>query len=160
MPSLTTLVKQIKTSYPYYFFELGEDFVWRAANQTITHPPLKSPEAIWSLLHELGHAQLQHSHFARDIELMQREVQAWEFASTEIAPLFKIVISSEYIQEHLDTYRIWLDSRSRCPRCNQNGIQTTTNTYSCVNCRCLWQVNDARMCRLRRTRLLDQDRSW
>jgi hypothetical protein len=147
------LLKQIIHDFPDYTLTQGNSFVWHSATHTIGYAPVAHLEDLWSLLHELAHAQLNHTNYSRDIGLIRCEAQAWQHAQDMLAPRYSLVIDDNFIQDSLDTYRLWLDSRSRCPTCNQNGVQTTTNTYSCVNCRCLWRVNDARGCRLQRTRL-------
>lgn len=148
-----SLLKQIIHDFPDYTLTQGDGFVWHSATRTIEYAPITCLEDLWSLLHELAHAQLNHTNYSRDIGLIRCEAQAWQHAQDILAPRYSLIIDHDFVQDSLDTYRIWLDSRSRCPNCNQNGVQTTTNTYSCINCRCLWRVNDARGCRLQRTRL-------
>ena len=138
-----------------YHFALSDDFKWSPDTSTIYHPKITTPEDMWSLLHELAHAELGHTTYDLDIELVSHEADAWHFAATRLAPAYNLVIDDDHIQDHLDTYRLWLNQRSTCPNCGQNGLQTK-NTYSCVNCRCLWRANDARLCNLRRIRLQDQ----
>ena len=38
-----------------------------------------------SLLHEVAHSSLNHAEYARDIELLQMERDAWEFTSSVLA---------------------------------------------------------------------------
>lgn len=157
MPGISELFERFKRDFPYHF-ALGDDFQWSAASGTITHPLIERVEHLWSLLHEIAHAELAHATYELDIHLIGLESTAWEWAVKHLAPAYDLSIDPDYIQDHMDTYRLWLHKRSLCPRCNQNGFQTNTKTYSCVNCRFLWRANDARICGLRRTRLpsLDQ----
>ncbi len=146
-------IDRIKRSFGQYSFGVSDDFRWSPEEQLITHPPFTASNDIWTLLHEISHAELHHSLFYLDIELINQEAEAWEHARTVLAPKFGMAIDDDHIQDHLDTYRVWLHQRSKCPRCGHNGLQTTQNTYNCSNCRCLWRVNDARGCALRRTKL-------
>lgn len=159
MRRLTTLLNQIREDNTQFGFVLGEDFIWSPTKQQITYRLPRTTDDIWTLLHEVAHARLGHTHYNLDIDLITCEVEAWEYANNTLAPLYQIVIDADHIEEHLDTYRVWLHERSRCPECAQNGIQTTKNTYSCINCRCVWRTNEARICRLKRTRLPSRDRS-
>jgi hypothetical protein len=151
MPPISLLADNIISRYPYTF-SIGEDFKWSPDISTIYYPGLTSIEDIWSLLHEVAHAELQHATYDSDVQLVSQEAQAWKHAEAKLAPTFSLIIDTDYIEDHLDTYRLWLHHRSTCPNCGQNGLQTK-NTYSCLNCRCLWQANEARICNLRRTKL-------
>lgn len=159
MQSLNSLLKRIQADNAAYGFVLGEDFVWSPVTRTILYRAPQTEADIWTLLHEIAHAQLGHQAYDLDIALITYEVAAWELAQHTLAPKYGLVIDDSHVDEHLDTYRYWLHERSICPTCKQNGFQTTKNTYSCYNCKCLWRVNEARVCRLRRTRLLSRDHS-
>jgi hypothetical protein len=153
MPSITNIAARLKKHFAGYIFVHGDAFGWSPTTQQITHPPIGEEADIWTLLHEIAHAELNHYTYRKDVELIDQEACAWEHARQVLAPYFDQTIPDHHIQEHLDTYRLWLHERSRCPECDMNGLQTTQNTYSCSNCRCLWRVNDARVCALRRIRL-------
>jgi hypothetical protein len=154
MPHINSLAASIISDYPYHFV-IGDDFKWSPLTSTIFYPPLTSPEDIWSFLHEVSHAELRHTDYLADVQLVNNEAQAWKHAATVLAHRYNVSIDQDYIEDHLDTYRIWLHQRSTCPDCSQNGLQTK-NTYSCINCRCVWRVNEARLCALRRVTLRDQ----
>lgn len=156
--SITELLQRVRKDYPAFVFCPGELFRWSPMTKTITYDP-NEPQAPLLLLHELGHALLAHELFDRDIQLIRQESAAWEHATTVLAPKYGIAVDTTILDEQLQTYRQWLYLRSLCPSCSQTGIQTTKNTYSCMNCRCSWRVNDARQCNLRRLRLLGQDQS-
>lgn len=153
-PSTTALLKRIIKTTLEHQFTADENFWWSAANNTVYYGPVSGLADIWTLLHEIGHAELGHSTYTSDIELIKQETAAWERATQVIAPRFDLEIADSHIENALDTYRRWLHERSRCPECEQNGIQTTQNTYNCINCRCSWRVNDARGCALRRVKLI------
>jgi hypothetical protein len=155
MQSISSLVRNITADYPYAFI-IGADFKWSPTTASIYFPTPSSVEDIWSLLHEVAHAELKHATYSSDVQLVNHEAEAWKYAAGIIAPHYKVTIDEDYIENHLDTYRLWLHERSTCPTCGQNGLQTK-NTYSCLNCRCIWRANEARLCALRRVTLRDQN---
>jgi hypothetical protein len=126
---------------------------WSSAEQTVYYGKNTA-----ELLHELGHALLDHKDFIQDIELLHIERDAWEKAR-QLAPQYKVKIDDDLIETALDGYRDWLHARSLCPRCHQTGLQDSqTLDYYCVNCNARWQVNDARSCGLKR-RMINQQAS-
>jgi hypothetical protein len=131
-------------------FERGSTFCWSSSKGVITHKPIKTKQNLWQLLHELAHAKLKHYDYASDVGLIRMEAEAWNHARHKLAPKYSVVIDYGFIEDSLDTYRQWLHERSLCPQCKQTGIQKNENTYNCFNCRCLWQVNESRLCGLRR----------
>ncbi len=153
-PRIAPLVKRITASTLAHKFVADVDFWWSAKNNTVYYGPMRHLSDVWTLLHEIAHAELGHSVYDSDIELIRQEAAAWEHAKRLIAPRFDLDIATSHIEDALDTYRRWLHERSRCPECEQNGIQATQNTYNCINCRCSWRVNDARGCALRRVKLI------
>ena len=137
-------------------FQKGDDFVWSPQEKTIYYTSITSSENLWALMHEIGHAVLEHRGYSFDIQLLTIEAAAWQYAQEILASRYAIIIEPEHIQLTLDNYRDWLHQRSTCPNCRHNGIQTKANTYSCFNCRCLWRVNDARKKGLKRVKITQQ----
>lgn len=133
---------------PDISFIEGKTFYWSPGNRTIRFElaALQSPAGQWALLHEVGHAQLDHSSYSNDAALLKLEVAAWEKAQIT-AKEAKIEIDSEHIQDCLNTYRDWLYARSTCPTCGLNSLQTETTTYICLNCSTHWSVSHSRFCR-------------
>jgi hypothetical protein len=152
MLSINKLSKKITSDFTDLNFVQSDDFCWSPMERTVKHPPLTSLQHIWLLLHEIAHYKLKHEDYNKDINLVQREAEAWDHAQKTLSPNYGLQIDDDFIQDHLNTYRDWLHLRSKCPNCKQNGVQTK-NTYKCFNCRCTWQVNEAKTCALRRTRL-------
>ncbi|UTX51244.1 hypothetical protein KI440_03490 [Candidatus Saccharibacteria bacterium TM7i] len=146
---LTNLLQKLKLDFPHLTFEEGADFLWSPEKSTVTYKKEGDPAL---LLHEIGHAQLQHSEYTRDVELISMERSAWEKAK-ELGAVYRIVISDDTVEDHLDTYRDWLHARSTCPSCTAVGYQTGQFTYACPACSQEWRVNEARVCGLRRTKL-------
>lgn len=147
------LIDQLKRDFPRVVFEPSTRFVWQAHNRKITYRPeaLTSERGVWSLLHELGHARLNHADFDSDIELLQKEADAWQTA-LELATDYGQEIDDDYIQNCLDSYRDWLHLRSTCPNCFVRCLQTDRHTYSCHNCDASWRVTRHRLCRPYRRR--------
>jgi len=111
----------------------------------------KGENALWSLLHETGHALLGHTTYKADFELLQLEVAAWEKAK-EIAKVLEITINNDHIEDCLDTYRDWLHKRSVCPNCTTQCLQQDDlSHYRCYNCHTKWKVSTNRFCRAYRS---------
>lgn len=145
-PSINWLLAKLKTLYPDIQFRLGDEFAWHPTEQAVSYSPKGDPSI---LMHEVGHALLDHTDYQRDIELIAMERAAWTKAQA-IASQLELTIDSSTIEAHIDTYRDWLHARSLCPTCSQNGLQTSTRNYRCLSCQSAWQVNEARLCRLKR----------
>lgn len=153
-PDNHSLLTQIQCDYPDFNFSEGEIFKWSPQEKTIYFPlnDLSSNEGILQLFHELAHAILGHNEYRYDIELLQIETAAWH-SGIELAEEHNIQLNVEYIEECIESYRQWLQNRSTCPDCRQNGVQKNKNTYQCINCRCSWKVNEARLCTLKRYKI-------
>lgn len=148
MPSTRSLLKQLRQEHPDITFALGGDFRWSPVKQTLYY--LESEDANAFILHELAHALLRHTTYDKDIELLQCERDAWQFAIDTLAKKYDVTIDNVLVQDNLDTYRDWLHARSRCPNCTATGVQTKRRSYHCIACRHDWTVNEARNCQLRR----------
>lgn len=143
-----TLLKQLKAKFPDIGFVAGARFSWSPAKREVIFCKDAQDNAVdnWSLLHEVGHALLEHDDYETDFELLQLEVEAWQKAE-EIAEDFCLTIDKEHIQDCLDTYRDWLYQRSTCPRCTNCSLQSGSKTYRCFNCDMSWHVSSSRLCR-------------
>ena len=148
MPSIHWLIQRVQSDYPDIIFAAGDEFHWSAPTKTIQYNPAL-PSASEQLLHELSHAILRHTHYTKDIDLIGMERDAWEHAR-HVAPTYDFAISDDTIQDALDSYRDWLHARSTCPGCQATGIQTKQQAYRCLACHQQWNVNEARLCALRR----------
>jgi len=140
---MDALIARLQKDYPALSFTAGPTACWSPHKNEVsysengTHSPA-------TLLHELSHALLEHSSYTTDIELLHKEVAAWEKAR-ELAVEYGVALDEDHIQDCLDTYRDWLHRRSICPACNASGIQTPTGPYSCLNCMQTWKVSNARL---------------
>lgn len=142
------IIEALERRYPHITFHEAEIFSWSPETQEVFYDVSKPLEnRIWSLLHETGHALLEHTSYRTDLELIQLEVAAWEKAKL-LATEFDVVIDEDHIQDCLDTYRDWLYQRSVCPRCNNKSLQQEEiSFYQCFNCHTAWKVTPSRFCR-------------
>lgn len=62
---------------------------------------------------------------------MERE--AWDKAK-ELANKYDVPFSQEVAEAELDSYRNWLDKKSRCPRCGLTRFQTPDGKWCCPKC--------------------------
>jgi hypothetical protein len=136
----STLSRLVK-DYPLIHFIEGADFYWSPDKATVFY---KKNGPVSLLLHEVGHALLDHQDYDRDITLLSMERDAWDKART------LETIDEAAVQDHLDTYRHWLHARSTCPSCDANGHQIKKAAYRCLACGTEWRVNEARLCGLKR----------
>lgn len=150
MHTISSLVRQLSIDAPDVSFQPSTLFSWSPHTRTVQYDPYGSPA---ELLHELGHVQLGHSTYSRDITLIEMEREAWDIATHSLANTYSIDIPTDQVEEHLDSYREWLHARSTCPSCNANGLQIDTLLYQCSACQTTWRVNEARLCSLRRYKI-------
>ncbi len=144
---MQNIVKQLSGMVEGVAFAGGDTFCWSPSTKTISYKPnLSDKTAIWSLLHETGHAVLKHRDYTSDIQLVMLEVAAWDKAK-EIAETIDVMIDENHVQDCIDTYRDWLHQRSTCPRCGLVSLQSSPKSYSCHNCQATWFVTAARFCR-------------
>lgn len=145
---MTDIISTLQHDFPHLTFTVGRNFSWAPENQVISYVPDQTAKtARWSLLHEAGHALLNHKSYGLDFKLLEMEVAAWEKAQ-ELGKRLNIKIDDNHIQDCLDTYRDWLHARSTCPTCSHSSTQQTDNaTYRCFNCHTAWRVSPSRFCR-------------
>jgi len=148
MLSTRSLLPKLQETYPQITFTAGSRYAWSPDAQTVFYDESDS-ENTSLLLHELAHGLLGHHSYSKDVELVAIESEAWDKA-LELAPLYKIEITDDNVQDNLDTYREWLHARSTCPKCEATGYQSAKSTYTCIACSHSWKVNEARICALRR----------
>jgi len=149
------LLNKLRQAYPDISFTPGNTFCWSPEAGAVLYKEM--PELtddvrhLWSLLHETGHAVLQHQTYQADVELLKLELAAWRQAQA-IGQQFGIVIDEGHVQDCLDTYRDWLHARSICPSCGTKCLQQADKRhYRCFNCHTSWQVTPSRFCRAYRS---------
>lgn len=147
------LVKQLQRDNPNLVFTVGEANCWSPQHNQILYAATDEQRDIAGLLHELGHARLGHQSFTTDVDLLQKEVDAWQEA-VRLAERYGLTLDESRMQDCLDTYRDWLYRRSRCPACQATGVQQTARRYVCVNCGGSWEVSSSRLKRPYRQKAL------
>ena len=152
------ILELIKKNHPSIEFVAADYSCWSPKSKQIFYNQEElldstNPQAVWALLHEVGHALLNHQSYKFDVELLKMEVEAWEKA-TEIAAIYNIKIDPEHVQDCIDTYRDWLHQRSTCPECENRSIQQDKQHYKCFNCSQIWTVSNSRFCRPYRKKLV------
>lgn len=140
------LINRLKADYPDFSFVEGSLLCWSPAQKQIFYNPNGGAHGIWGVLHEIGHARLGHSSYTSDIELVRKEILAWQEARL-LAGHYDFSLDNDHIQDCLDTYRDWLHKRSVCPECAAKGLQTARERYKCINCNNEWRVSSSRFCR-------------
>jgi hypothetical protein len=150
------LVQRLKKDYPELTFVAGQSLCWSPEDNHIFYS-IQDGEG--GLLHEVGHALLKHRHYESDLDLLAKEVDAWQQA-VALGEQYGVIVDREHAEDCLDTYRDWLHKRSQCPVCATNGAQTAPKRYVCLNCRHSWQVTAARFCRpYRRSKVAKNDQT-
>ncbi|HEY1646179.1 MAG TPA: hypothetical protein VGF75_07520 [Candidatus Saccharimonadales bacterium] len=142
------LLNDLKETFPKLRFHEADRFYWSPHTKEIFYnQKAKGRVDEWSLLHEVGHALLEHSHYDADFMLVRLEIEAWQKAK-DIAGIFGMSIDENHIQDCLDTYRDWLYKRSICPNCSNKSFQQSDfSHYRCFNCHKQWRVTTSRFCR-------------
>ena len=139
------LIGELQTRFPDLRFTAGRQFYWSPETGEIFYKAeARGRHATWSLLHETGHALLEHRGYKADFELLRLEINAWQRAR-QLAEALQIEIDEEHIQDCLDTYRDWLHKRSICPNCTTKSLQQGDFVhYRCFNCHTTWRVTASR----------------
>ncbi len=147
-PGLDQLIARIAADHPNLSFVEDTRFAWHAGRSRVAYRKhsKNTKHAMFSLLHELGHALLEHKDYAHDIELLQLEVAAWDRARG-LAERYSVALNEDYVQDCLDTYRDWLHLRATCPTCFARALQSSRRQYHCHNCSTEWSVSRSRLCR-------------
>jgi len=151
---MLNLLKSIIDDNKNINFETGDHFLWNPSSSTVVYVEDEVYElgGIWSLLHELGHAKLNHKSYRDDLELLMMEVAAWGKAQ-KIAKDYNVSIDEHHVEKCVDSYRVWLHTRSRCIDCKTNSLQLNKTTYQCHNCGTKWSVPESAICKVRKTRV-------
>ncbi len=149
---INKIKKNIQSELNDVVFVSSDKFYWAPELKTIYYDKKSSGnKADLALLHEIGHAKLNHKSYSSDFNLIQMEVDAWEEAKN-IARKIGIKIDINHIEDCLDSYRDWIAKRSECPTCGIRNLQLSSlKGYSCYNCHSKWKVTPSRFCRPYRT---------
>ncbi len=123
-------------------FVPGRYFMWSPATETVTYDTrrIKTDNGKIALLHEIGHARLNHRTYKYDMELLHMEMEAWDVVR-QLAPGFGLKIDEEHIAQCIETYDEWLSKRATCPDCANFSLQKDRDIYRCFACGSKWSVN-------------------
>ena len=143
---MENLIKRVKEDHPGLLFNSGRLQCWSPDKGKIYYAGGEHNHSIEGLLHELGHARLDHNAYMSDLELLKKEVEAWQEALC-LAGLYGVDFDEDHMQDCLDTYRDWVHKRSKCPLCSSAGLQDNEKQYTCLNCGHTWLVTTSRLYR-------------
>lgn len=124
-------LNKVRKDYPDFRFLDGKKFAFRPPRTIVVGP--EEPGDSLLLLHELGHALLGHLDYRTDMARLKMERAAWEKAR-ELATIYGVDFDDKMVESELDTYREWLDKKSRCPLCGLTRFQTPDGVYHCPKC--------------------------
>lgn len=128
---MNDLIEKIQVDYPEVVFKRGDRFSFRPPKTIFIGPAEKHDTLL--LLHELGHYASSHRDFDTDAKRIKMEREAWEKAR-EFASLYGIAFDEEVVEAEMDSYRNWLDTKSRCPVCGLSCYQSRDGKYHCPRC--------------------------
>ena len=126
-----SFLDKIRRDYPDLKFVTGRKFAFRPPKTVVVGP--EEPDDSLLLLHELGHAILKHREFGTNVMRLKMERAAWEKAR-ELANAYGVIFDDDKVERELDTYREWLDKKSRCPKCGLTRYETPDGEYHCPKC--------------------------
>lgn len=130
------LIERLRVDYPKFRLREGKRFSFRpprTINFVLRSDSAEQNYDCLQLLHEVGHAVLEHKNFATDPERLAMERAAWEQARA-LCERYGVTYDEEFVEAELDTYRDWLHQKSRCPRCGLTRYQTRDGEYHCPGC--------------------------
>ncbi|MBQ9180675.1 hypothetical protein IJ135_01100 [Candidatus Saccharibacteria bacterium] len=128
---MNKLIEKLKKDYPEVRFKTGVKFLFRPPRTVVVGPEMKNSELI--LLHEMGHFISKHYNYQTYAERLKIEREAWEIASG-LAARYGVKYDEDVVEDELDTYRDWLDQKSRCPECGLTRFQTPDGVFHCPRC--------------------------
>lgn len=129
-------IEQLRRDFPRFEMRAGKRFKYRFPGLIQYARPEDaevSTEFGLQMLHELGHAMLEHKNFRTDPERLKMERGAWEEARKMCAQ-YHIIYDERFVETEMDTYRDWLHQRSKCKNCGLTRYQTRDGKYHCPNC--------------------------
>ena len=137
------LLGRLREDYPDLRFREGKRFCFRPVRTIIFDAAGLDKfkdlgvdeQKYWclQLLHEVGHALLEHKNFVTDTERLKMEQAAWERAH-KLCVTYSIEYDEDFVEAELDTYRNWLHRKSCCSKCGLTRCQLRSGKYYCPNC--------------------------
>ena len=126
-------IEQLEDDFPGLVFRAGKKFMFRPPKTIVFEQQKNDERSKLLILHEVGHALLEHKNFNTDIERVKMERDAWEKAK-ELCERYNVFYDEELVEAELDTYRDWLHRKSRCPQCGLTRYQGEDGRYICPKC--------------------------
>jgi hypothetical protein len=136
---VSNLLETLRSDFPEISFEEDAELFFYSPSDNCVHIGPAAPHDDLLTLHELAHATLGHKGYSLDIELVRLEVEAWE-RTLELAAKYHVEADPSDIDEHLESYRDWIFTRSTCPRCEMTGYQDSKRIYHCPHCYSRWHT--------------------
>ncbi len=125
------LLDRVKADFPEVTWRGGKKYLFRPPKTIVLGPA--EPHDDLLLLHELGHYLCKHRDYATIPRRVKMEREAWDKAR-ELCERYGVEYDEEVAEDELDTYRDWLDKKSRCPRCGLTRFQTPDGDFHCPRC--------------------------
>ena len=125
------LFDKVRQDHPGLRFRRGVKFLFRPPRTIVLGPEEPGDDLIF--MHELGHALSGHRDFRTNIERMRCECEAWEKAR-ELCGKYGVTFDEDFAETELESYRNWLDKKSRCPICGLTRFQTPDGAFHCPKC--------------------------
>lgn len=133
---------RIAKDFPQFEFIPANFFMWSPHELAIYYDTkrVKKNDGLIALVHEIGHATLDHRLYRFDAELLKMEMDAWDEAR-KLANRYGLTVDEDHISRCIKTYDDWLTKRATCPDCSNFSLQRGRDEYSCFGCGAVWQVN-------------------
>ena len=125
------LLDRLEEDFPEVKLRQGRKFLFRPPRTIVLGPAEKYDSLL--LLHEFGHYLCGHHDFDTDARRVRCECEAWEKAR-ELCEQYGVEFNGEFVEAQLDSYRDYLDQKSRCPKCGLTRFQTPDGAYHCPFC--------------------------
>lgn len=145
-------IESIQNDFPQFIYKPARVNMYSPRNRTIHYDVkrITTSNGLMGVLHELGHAVLDHRSYKYDIELLNFEMDAWDFAR-QMAPRYGLKIDEDHIRRSIATYDQWLSKRATCPDCSNFCLQHGRFEFRCFACGASWKVNIRLDRRVKRT---------
>lgn len=147
------LLAKLRQDYPQLKFMTGRKFMYRPPRTIVIEKqvfeqkidtenvtdfrnhPCNSEQNFYNLrlLHEMGHALLEHKNCSDEIDRIKKERSAWEKAQA-LSYIYSVPYDKEFVEAELDSYRDWLEQKTRCPECGMTRYCDKKGNLRCPGC--------------------------
>lgn len=148
-----SLLEKLCTDYPKLRFVTGRKFMFRPPRTIVIEQkffeqkmftkereeavvdPCRSEQIFYDLrlLHEVGHALLEHKDCSSELDRIKKERSAWEKAQA-LSYIYNVPYDKEFVEAELDSYRDWLERKLRCPECGMARYSDRGGVLRCPSC--------------------------